>query len=148
MRPTKTQTGLRRVSQTERSKMSQVSRTNFTGDLLGGRWYGREAARRVRRPAGFLAQRAAGLAEEDVVEARPGQGDRLRREPGAVERAQDLRDGRLARVDVQAHDLAVDGRFADVAAGAHELEHALGQAVDAEGDDVAGDLALELVGGP
>ena len=43
-------------------------------------------------PASASAQRAAGLGEEDVVEAGPAQLDRRQREPGRVERAQDRRE--------------------------------------------------------
>src|SRR5438046_7447448 len=83
MIPTITHTGLRRTRIICRWKMSQMSRSSFT-------WI-----------PSFLAQRAAGLGQEHVVEARPVQLDRAEAEPCAVERAQDLRDRRGARVDVQ-----------------------------------------------
>src|SRR2546430_1643972 len=83
MTPTMSQTGLRRTSIIWRWKISQVSRRNFIGDTS------------------FLAQRAAGLGQEHVVEARPVQLDRGQPDAGTVEGAQDVRDGGGSRVDVE-----------------------------------------------
>src|SRR2546430_16834453 len=83
MTPTISQTGLRRTSVICRWKMSQVSRSSFMGI------------------PSFLAQRAAGLGQEHVVEARPVQLHRAEDQPGAVESAQDLRDRDGSGVDVE-----------------------------------------------
>ena len=122
----------------DRWKMSQVSRMVFMsmGSFRGCRGSGGR----------FVAQRAAGLEEEDVVEAGPVEGDRRRLQPGTVEDAEEQRHGRLATVDVEPDDAVLAGRLADERLAPDGLEDVLGRAVDAERDDVAGDLALELVG--
>src|SRR3982751_1536035 len=84
MTPTMSQTGLGRTSIILGWKISQGSRRNFTAGTS------------------FLAQRAAGLGQEHVVEARPVQLDRAQADPGTVEGAQDVRDRGGAGVDVQA----------------------------------------------
>ena len=59
------------------------------------------------RSCRLLAQRAAGLAEEDVVEARLLSEIEVRLEAGAVEHAEQLRDRGLAAVDVQPDQAAL-----------------------------------------
>src|SRR6187431_2892648 len=95
-RPIASHTGWRRVRMSERRYMSQVSRRTFMVGLL--RWL---SGRRAASGGRFLAQRPAGLAEEHVVEAGAGQGQRLGAEPDAVEHADEVRNGDIALVDVE-----------------------------------------------
>ena len=53
---------------------------------------------------------------------------------------------RLATVDVEPDDAVLAGRLAHERLAPDGFEDVLGRAVDDEGDDVAGDLALQLVG--
>ncbi len=57
-----------------------------------------------------------------------------------------LRDGDVALVDVEADEVVLRRRLADERLGADRFEHVLDGAVDADRDDVAGHLALQLVG--
>ncbi len=66
--------------------------------------------------------------------------------PAAVEDPQDLRDGRVALVDIEADELVLAARLADEGLIADGGQDPLAIAVDAERDHVAGDLALERVG--
>src|SRR5439155_18386158 len=99
-------------------------------------------------PSGCLgvAQRTAGLGQEHVVEAGPVQLDRAERHPRTVQRAQDLRDGRGARVDVQPY-ARVDGlQPADVLLVLQQLGRRRGAPVQAYRHDITGDLALQFGG--
>src|SRR5256714_1638808 len=128
MTPTMSQTGLRRTSIIWRWKISQVSRRNFIGDTS------------------FLAQRAAGLGQEHVVEARPVQLDRGQPDAGTVEGAQDVRDGGGSRVDVEPQPVLGRLQLPHVRLVAEQLGRARCRTVDAHGHHVAGHLALEVVG--
>src|SRR5438477_8654657 len=129
MIPTITQTGLRRTSVICRWKMSQMSRSSFT-------WI-----------PSFLAQRAAGLGQEHVVEARPVQLDRAEAQARAVERAQDVRDSGGAGVHVQPQALVDRLQLAHVRLAVEQLRGPRGGPVEADRDHVAGHLPLERVGG-
>src|SRR5437764_15060543 len=102
------QTGLRRTSIIWRWKISQVSRRNFIGGTS------------------FLAQRAAGLGQEHVVEARPVQLDRAQPDAGTVEGAQDLRDGGGADVHVEAQAVVGRLQLPDVGLAVEQLRRARG----------------------
>src|SRR4051812_25445290 len=106
MMPTISQTGLRRTSENCRWNSSHVSRASFMVDYLSG-----------------LTQRAAGLGQEDVVEARPVQLDGVQVETGSVECPQHLRDRGGTGVDVELHAAVDRLRFAYVGLG---LEQRLG----------------------
>ena len=75
------------------------------------------------------------------------EGDRRRREPDTVEQAEDLRHGLFAAIDVEPDEAILAGRLAHEWLQPDGLEDAFRGAVDADRDDVAGDLPLELVGG-
>src|SRR5437763_684410 len=129
MMPTITQTGLRRTRIICRWKISQMSRSSFT-------WI-----------PSFLAQRAAGLGQEHVVEARPVQLDRAEGQARAVERAQDLRDRGRAGVHVQPQAVVDRLQLAHVRLAVEQLRRARAGAVEAHRDHVAGHLPLQRVGG-
>src|SRR2546423_13860452 len=98
--PTTSQTGLRSIRCSWRLKTSHVSRANFISALPQG---------------------AAGLGQEDVVEAGPVQLDRAERDPLVVEHAQDVRDRDGALVDVEPQPLGHELDRADVALGPEAL---------------------------
>ena len=74
------------------------------------------------------------------------EGDRGRLQPGAVEEPEELGHRGLAALDVEADHAVLAAGLAHERLRADRLEDVLRGAVDAEGDDVARDLALELVG--
>src|SRR5947208_1969049 len=101
---------------------------------------------RARLSFGYLPERAAGLAEKNIVEAGPGQAESLELDAGAVEDAQEAWHRRLAAVDVEAKLAALNAGLADEGLAAKEFEGLVASAVDADRDDVAGDAALQLIG--
>src|SRR5918993_5137778 len=134
--------GWRTVSPSERRKTSQVSvRRRMGSVVLSIVWRGAAGS------GGLVAQRAAGLAEEDVVEAGPVEGERLRREALPVEDPEHEREAGLAVVDVQADGAIRAGGLADPGLGGHEPGDQVRAPVDADRHDVPGDRALELRAG-
>ena len=130
--------------------MSQVSRTSLHGGSPCGAVVGWTEVGGRGQAAGWLPRAASG---------RSGAGRRRRgsagasaivcgARPGAVEHAQELRapPRRPGRRTGARRSPSIGG-LADVRLVADQVEDALASAVDAERDDVAGDLALELVGG-
>src|SRR5688572_29161869 len=141
-RPIATHTGWRRVRMSERRYMSQVSRRTFTVSLPSKVvWF------RAASGGRLLAERSAGVPEEHVVEAGAGQGQGLGAESGTVEHADQVRDGDVALVDVEPDEIVLVARLAHERLVANGLQDGFGGPVDADGDDVPGDLALQLVGG-
>src|SRR5579884_1074428 len=162
--PMTTQTGLRTVRLSERRKSSQVSRTVFIAapcpsnpsPPVGKRSQvvGREfslsplpAPGRGAGGLGLVAQRVPGGAQEHVVQARTAERDRLQRQAGAVEQAEDGRQRRLAPLDVQADAVVLAARLAHERLRRQQRRRGGRVAVHAEQHDVAGYLALERVGG-
>src|SRR6185369_17485549 len=86
--PNTTQVGWRKVRMSDRWKMSQVSRMVFMTRIP---FWSVGSGR-------FVAQRATGLEEEDVVEAGPVEGDRGRLQPFPIEDAEEEWHRRLATV--------------------------------------------------
>ena len=110
-------------------------------EIVGG-------GRRRSRSCRLLAQRAPGLAEEDVVEARLGERDRCRgskpaasRRGAAAARRSRRRRRRAGRRRPRRRDASRTNGIASTS-----VRTARRVAVDADRDDVAGDLLLELVG--
>src|SRR5712691_1991316 len=84
--------GLRTVMPTLRRNTSHVSRAMSMWGCL--------------RLSGHVAERPAGLAQEHVVEAGPGQGDRAELQPGAVQQPEDGGQRDLSVLDGQPHLVA------------------------------------------
>src|SRR5690606_30107202 len=129
--PTKTQTGCRTSSSVWRWKISHVSRSSFISALPQG---------------------TPRLREEDVVEARPVQLDRVDRDAGMIECLRDVRNRTRARLYEKANAFIVRLELAhrrlrlkDFRRGSKLISRLLElrRGAERDRDDLARDLALE-----
>src|SRR5476651_1160519 len=95
---------------------------------------------------GGLPQGAAGLAQEHVIEAWALEPDRDELHPGRVEQTQNRRHGDLAAVDIEPHHSVLRRRLAHEWLPFQQVERGLLVALHAQRHQVAGDLALQLLG--
>ena len=101
----------------------------------------------MRRSCRRLAERAAGLAEEDVVQAGPVEGEGRQRDPRPVQEPDDLGGRGLAAVDVEAECPVLLGELADERLPLEDGAGRRGGTIGPHQDDVTGDLPLQLLGG-
>ena len=115
--PMSSHTGWRRVRTSDRRKIEPglADGLHRKAPLCRG---GKRS--RVESGGWLVAERAAGLAQEDVVEAGSVQGDRLGGQALAIEDSQQLRDRDLATVDVEADESVLGRRLADERQTGHE----------------------------
>ena len=156
-----------RATSSSRSPTTAAGRTNWIGlELLGERYWrltplAADLAGGYTGPALFLAQLASVTGAARYADAAraalapvPGLLDAaytsttvLLLQPFPIEDAEEERHGRLATVHVEPDDAVLAGRLAHERLAPDGFEHVLGRPADDERHDVAGDLALQVVGG-